>query len=81
MLSPEPFDFRGNLADLPLTLANGKKIDTLRWKYQSFLRLGLAGVSWAFLARIAKAYTGMGESCASLGTIQIAKVPPTQRFL
>jgi hypothetical protein len=37
ILSYEPFNFKGNLSDFPLTLAYGKKIDALRKQYQSYL--------------------------------------------
>lgn len=37
VLSYEPFNFKGDLSDFPLTLAYGKKIDVLRKQYQSYL--------------------------------------------
>ena len=33
----EPFNYKGHLADFPLTLAYGKKIDALRQKYKAYL--------------------------------------------
>jgi hypothetical protein len=37
ILSYEPFNFKGNLDDFPLTLAYGKKVDALRERYHEFL--------------------------------------------
>ncbi len=37
VMSYEPFNFKGNLSDFPLTLAYGKKVDALRRQYQSYL--------------------------------------------
>jgi uncharacterized protein DUF6259 len=37
ILSYEPFNFKGNLDDFPLTLAYGKKIDSLRKQYHDYL--------------------------------------------
>jgi hypothetical protein len=37
IISYEPYDFKGHLTDFALTLAYGKKIDTLRKKYKAWL--------------------------------------------
>jgi len=37
IMSYEPFDFRGELEDFPLTLEYGKKVDELRRRYREFL--------------------------------------------
>jgi hypothetical protein len=37
IMSYEPFNFKGNLQDFPLTMAYGMKIDALRRKYQDYL--------------------------------------------
>lgn len=37
IISYEPFQFKGYLEDFPLTLAYGKKIDSLRRKYKEYL--------------------------------------------
>ncbi len=37
VLSYEPFNFKGNLDDFPLTLAYGKKMDALRKQYHDYL--------------------------------------------
>jgi hypothetical protein len=37
IISYEPFRFKGNLEDFPLTLEYGKKVDALRRKYKSYL--------------------------------------------
>jgi hypothetical protein len=37
IISYEPFNFKGNLTDFPLTLAYGQKIDALRRKYKAQL--------------------------------------------
>lgn len=37
IISYEPFRFKGNLEDFPLTLAYGKKVDALRRKYKKYL--------------------------------------------
>ena len=37
ILSYEPFNFKGNLSDFPLTLAYGVKMDAFRRKYQDFV--------------------------------------------
>jgi hypothetical protein len=37
IISYEPYNFKGHLADFPLTLAYGKKIDALRRKYREYL--------------------------------------------
>lgn len=37
IISYEPYNFKGRLSDFPLTLAYGKKIDTLRRKYKPLL--------------------------------------------
>jgi hypothetical protein len=37
IISYEPYNFKGNLTDFPLTLAYGKKIDALRRKYRQWL--------------------------------------------
>jgi len=37
IISYEPFNFKGHLTDFPLTLAYGKKIDSLRRKYRPWL--------------------------------------------
>jgi hypothetical protein len=37
IISYEPFNFKGNLDDFPLTLAYGKKVDALRRRYQDHL--------------------------------------------
>ena len=37
IISYEPFQFKGYLEDFPLTLAYGKKIDSLRRKYKDYL--------------------------------------------
>jgi Domain of unknown function (DUF6259) len=37
ILSYEPFNFKGNLSDFPLTLAYGKKVDALREQYHEYL--------------------------------------------
>ena len=37
ILSYEPFNFKGNLNDFPLTLAYGKKVDALRKQYHEYL--------------------------------------------
>ena len=35
--SYEPYQFKGNVGDFPLTLSYGKKADALREKYRSYL--------------------------------------------
>ncbi len=37
IISYEPFNFKGNLSDFPLTLEYGKKVDALRRKYKEYL--------------------------------------------
>jgi Domain of unknown function (DUF6259)/Glycosyl hydrolase family 30 beta sandwich domain len=37
IISYEPYNFKGQLTDFPLTLAYGKKIDALRRKYKEYL--------------------------------------------
>jgi len=37
IISYEPFNFKGQITDFPLTLAYGQKIDALRRKYRAFL--------------------------------------------
>ena len=37
IISYEPYNFKGQLTDFPLTLEYGKKIDALRQKYKSYL--------------------------------------------
>ena len=37
ILSYEPFDFKGNLQDFPVTMAYGLKVDALRRKYVDYL--------------------------------------------
>lgn len=37
IISYEPFFFKGRLSDFPLTLAYGKKIDSLRTRYKAYL--------------------------------------------
>lgn len=37
ILSYEPFNFKGDLGDFPLTLAYGEKVDALRRKYRDYL--------------------------------------------
>jgi hypothetical protein len=37
VLSYEPFNFKGNLSDFPLTLQYGKRIDALRKRYSEYL--------------------------------------------
>ncbi len=37
IISYEPYNFKGHLTDFPLTLAYGKKIDSLRRKYKAWL--------------------------------------------
>ncbi len=37
IMSYEPFNFKGNLDDFPLTLAYGKKMDALRKQYREYL--------------------------------------------
>jgi hypothetical protein len=37
ILSYEPFNFKGNVGDFPLTLAYGEKVDALRRRYRSYL--------------------------------------------
>ena len=37
IISYEPYNFKGQLTDFPLTLAYGKKIDVLRRKYKAWL--------------------------------------------
>ena len=37
IMSYEPFDFKGNLQDLPITIAYGLKMDALRRKFQDYL--------------------------------------------
>ena len=37
ILSYEPYNFKGNLSDFPLTLAYGRKVDKLRTTYSSYL--------------------------------------------
>jgi hypothetical protein len=37
VMSYEPFNFKGNLSDFPLTLEYGKKVDALRQQYQDYL--------------------------------------------
>ena len=37
IVSYEPFNFKGNLQDFPLTVAYGMKVDALRRKYQDYL--------------------------------------------
>ncbi len=37
IISYEPFNFKGNLADFPLTVTYGKKVDSLRRRYRSYL--------------------------------------------
>lgn len=37
IISYEPYNFKGHLADFPLTLAYGKKIDDLRRRYKAYL--------------------------------------------
>jgi hypothetical protein len=37
IISYEPYNFKGKLSDFPMTLEYGKKIDSLRQKYKSFL--------------------------------------------
>jgi hypothetical protein len=40
IISYEPFNFKGDLTDFPLTLAYGKKVDLLRRRYPDFLWRG-----------------------------------------
>ena len=37
IISYEPYNFKGHVTDFPLTLAYGKKIDTLRRKYRAWI--------------------------------------------
>ncbi len=37
IISYEPFNFKGNLSDFPLTLSYGRKIDAFRRRYQDYL--------------------------------------------
>lgn len=37
IISYEPFNFKGHVTDFPLTLAYGKKIDSLRERYKAYL--------------------------------------------
>lgn len=37
IISYEPFNFKGNLSDFPLTMDYGKKVDALRKRYKSYL--------------------------------------------
>ena len=37
IISYEPFNFKGHITDFPLTLAYGKKIDSLRKRYKDYL--------------------------------------------
>ena len=37
ILSYEPFNFKGNIEDFPLTLAYGEKVDALRRRYRDFV--------------------------------------------
>lgn len=37
IISYEPFNFKGNLSDFPLTLAYGVKVDSLRRRYQDYV--------------------------------------------
>ena len=37
VISYEPFNFKGHITDFPLTLAYGKKIDSLRRRYREYL--------------------------------------------
>lgn len=37
ILSYEPFNFKGNIDDFPLTVAYGKKVDALRTRYKDYL--------------------------------------------
>lgn len=37
IISYEPFNFKGDLSDFPLTLAYGKKVDALRRRYKTYL--------------------------------------------
>ena len=37
ILSYEPFNFKGNLSDFPLTVAYGEKVDALRRRYRDYL--------------------------------------------
>jgi hypothetical protein len=37
ILSYEPFNFKGNIQDFPLTLAYGEKVDALRKRYRDYL--------------------------------------------
>jgi hypothetical protein len=37
IISYEPFNFKGNIDDFPLTIAYGKKVDALRKRYEDYL--------------------------------------------
>ena len=37
IISYEPFNFKGNISDFPLTIAYGQKVDSFRRKYQDYL--------------------------------------------
>lgn len=41
IISYEPFNFKGDLSDFPLTLKYGKKVDALRRRYSSYLWRGI----------------------------------------
>jgi len=66
ILSYEPFNFKGDLSDFPLTLAYGVKMDALRRKYQDYL--------WSaeFLDTQEASVTVAGEPFSSFSTLKRA---------